>query len=81
MREFKLNDEYTVVCEFVSTRSGFKHVAVLLKNGEEINRTKCCYINRTWERFAFQSVLCKIITENFKGKERLEYLDKLNANG
>lgn len=79
MREFKLNDEYAVVCESVSTRSGFKHVAVLLQNGEEIDRTKCCYINRTWEHFAFQSVLCKIIDKCFKGTEREQFLRVING--
>lgn len=79
MREFKLNDEYAVVCEFVSTRSGFKHVAVLLMNGVEIDRTKCCYINRTWERYTYQSVLCKIIGKCFKGTERAQFLRVING--
>ena len=79
MREFKLSDEYTVVCEFQSTRTGFRHVAILLKNREEIDRTKLCYSNRTWERFQFQSVLCKIIYKRFKGTEREQFLTVING--
>ena len=51
----------TAVCEFESTRSGFRHIAVLLINGCERERTKCCYLNRTWECFMYQAVLQKLI--------------------
>lgn len=53
----------TVVCEFESTRSGFRHIAVLLINGCERGRAKCCYLNRTWECFQYESVLRKLITD------------------
>jgi len=79
MTTFKLNDEYTVVCESQNTRTGFRHVAVLLKNGEELDRTKCTYQNRTWERFQFQSVLCKIIYKCFKDTEREQFLTVING--
>lgn len=69
MREFRLNDEYTVVCEAQNTRTGFRHVAVLLRNGDEIDRTKVCYQNRTWERFTFETVLFDLIDKCFKGEE------------
>lgn len=51
----------TVVCEWENTRSGFRHIAVLLLNGCERNRAKCCYLNRTWESFKYKTVLQKII--------------------
>lgn len=70
MTSFRLNNEYTVVCEAQNTRTGFRHVAVLLRNGDEVDRTKVCYQNRTWERFTFESVLNKIISKNFTGTER-----------
>jgi hypothetical protein len=78
MQSFQLNDEYTVFCEYKKTRSGFKHVATLLRNGQEIDSTKCCYINRTWERFTYQSVLCKLIDKCFKGDEREQFLAVIN---
>jgi len=78
MREFKLNTEYTVVCEAQNTRTGFRHVAILLRNGDEIYRTKCTYQNRTWERFTFESVLCKIITNSFTDTEKEQFLSVIN---
>jgi len=78
MRLFKLNDVYSVVCESQDTRTGFRHVAVLLKNGEEIDRTKCTYQNRTWERFTFQTVLCDLIDKHFKDLEREAFLCGIN---
>lgn len=57
MTIFKLNKNYSVICESQSTRNGFRHVAVIMKNGYEIGRTKVCYLNCTWEAYTFQSVL------------------------
>lgn len=78
MREFRLNDKFTVVCEAQNTRTGFRHVAVLLRNGDEIDRTKCCYQNRTWERFTFETVLCDLIGKCFEGDERAYFLSVIN---
>lgn len=78
MRLFKLNDEYTVVCESQNTRTGFRHVAILLRNGDEIDRTKCCYTNRTWERFTFETVLCDLIDKCFTGTQKAEFLAVIN---
>ena len=78
MRTFVLNAEYTVVCESQNTRTGFRHVAVLLRNGDEMYRTKCTYQNRTWERFTFESVLCKIIRNSFTGAQEAEFLSVIN---
>lgn len=79
MRLFQLNADYAVVCEFVSTRSGFKHVATLLFKGEEIDSTKICYSNRTWERFTYASVLWKLIDKHFKSPEREEFMDAVGV--
>ena len=43
MKVFKLNDVYSVVCESLPTRSGFKHIAHLLKNNYDIYNTKINY--------------------------------------
>lgn len=51
---------YSVKCESVSTRNGFKHVArVSDSNFNFVFETKINYLNRTWESFQFQSVLEK----------------------
>ena len=53
---------------------GFKHVATLHRNGFEISKTKICYLNRTWERFGYESVLQKMVNNYFEGKEQARYL-------
>jgi len=60
MKTFKINKNIEVVCEWKKTRMAFKHEATLMKNGREIDSTKICYQNRTWERFEFDGVLEKL---------------------
>lgn len=58
MRIIKLTRTLDVFCEAVSTRYGFKHTAKLVRNGYiDGESAKCCYYNRTWERYEFESVL------------------------
>jgi len=76
MRIFSLNNEYNIVCNWQNTRYGFRHIAVLHKNGFEIARAKCCYYNRTWESYEFETILLKIIDENFTGREREKFIAK-----
>lgn len=68
----------TVVCESESTRSGFRHVAVLLINGNQRDRAKCCYLNRTWESFQYKSVLQKLIenTDALTKRQKTEFAKK-----
>ena len=61
MNIFKITDKIEVVCEWKKTRIAFKHVATLLINGREVDKTKSCYQNRTWERYTYESVLKKLI--------------------
>ena len=63
-RIFKISEKIEVVCRSESTRSGFRHLATLFIDGKEDVKTKCCYLNRTWERFEFQSVLFKAIEKS-----------------
>jgi hypothetical protein len=74
MRIFNLNEKYNVVCNSESTRGGFRHIAVLHKNGYEVARAKCTYQNRTWEAYEFESVLQNIINANFEGQEKETFL-------
>lgn len=61
MNSFKITNHLTAVCESEKTRYGFRHVAHLLRDGYEIGDAKCCYYNRTWESFQFQSVLERLL--------------------
>ena len=72
MRIFRINDKIEVVCVSKSTRNGFKHEATLMFNGGERETVKICYLNRTWERYEFESVLLhlfektKLLTDDEK---------------
>jgi len=68
MTTFKMNDSYEVVCWGERTRYGFRHLAVLMKDGEEVCRDKVCYYNRTWERYTFETVLSNVIFKAHKQK-------------
>jgi len=74
MRIFPLNKVYNVVCSWQKTQYGFRHIAILHKNGFEIARAKICYYNRTWECYEFESVLLRIIDDNFTGQEKQNFL-------
>lgn len=74
MKIFTLSKIYSIVCETKKTRNGFKHTAKLCRNGNSIYETKICYLNRTWERFEYDSVLEKIINMYFKDREKKKYL-------
>ena len=68
MKIFKITKELEVVCNSESTRSGFRHLATLLRNGIEIQKSKCVYQNRTWEAYEFESVLFSVVSIALKTK-------------
>ena len=89
MKEFKLSKEYSIICESEGTRYGFRHIAVLLYNGNEIDRHKACYYNRTWEQYPFESIIKELVHKHFgndtkdyeksiKYREIMEIINKLN---
>lgn len=80
MQTFKLDDNYQIVCEFQSTRSGFRHVAILLSGGNEVFRTKVTYQNRTWESYEFQTVMRKLVDSYFQGASKEKYANLIDNN-
>lgn len=64
-------------CWSESTRYGFRHIAQM-----GAYEFKCCYYNRTWERFTFESVLLKALhflnehSNGVKIRSFQKYLDK-----
>jgi hypothetical protein len=56
MRIEKINSSLSFGLESTGTRGGFKHVAILFRNGIEVCRETCHYINRTWEAHQFDTV-------------------------
>ena len=79
MNLLRLDPEYTVTTYSESTRNGFRHVAILFRNGYEVNKATANYLNRTWESYDFQTVLHKLLDKSFdkdKAKVLKEDLDK-----
>lgn len=74
-RIFNLDEKFNIVCNWENTRYGFRHLATLHKNGFSIAKAKICYYNRTWERYEYESILIKIIEDNFTGTELTKYLE------
>jgi hypothetical protein len=79
-RIFKVNETTEILCEFVSTRSGFRHDARLFKNGNEYEKAKVCYVNRTWEKFDFETVIHKLLekTDALTETEKEQFRTELN---
>lgn len=69
MRTFKINEDWSVVADTAKTRNGFKHTAVLMdKDGRVRDEVKVNYLNRTWERYEYETALNKLL-------EKTKYLD------
>lgn len=55
---------FEIVCSSRNTRDGFAHHCTILVNGEDRGiEATCFYLNRTWERYAYQSVMLKAARE------------------
>ena len=64
MKKFTVNDRIIIIAESKDTRSGFKHVAHLFLGDNEVEETKVCYLNRTWESYQYQTVIHKLIEKS-----------------
>ncbi len=74
MQTFKITKNLEAVCESENTRYGFRHLATLTRNGyEHGDMAKCCYYNRTWESYTFESVLEKLLATAIENKSLTEY--------
>jgi hypothetical protein len=83
-KTFKINsdkDEYSVDCQQQRTSYGFRHVATLNKNGQEISTGKCTYQNRTWERYEYQSVIYDAIANAHLPKDVEAELNEWTKEG
>lgn len=55
MKEFKISDRLTAICEKVKTRN--THYADLYLDNEKVSRGRYTWVNRTWESYTFQSAI------------------------
>lgn len=52
---------FTFVCESRNTRNGFAHDCNLFVNGYNDFSATCYYLNRTWEKYRYQSVMRRAV--------------------
>ena len=81
-------EKYTFTCYTQSTSYGFRHIATLGHNNTTTCKyikndimAKCCYTNRTWECFKYETVLNKAINnleapKDIKKKLKAILIDK-----
>ena len=53
--------EVTFINTWKGTRSGFQHETELYIDGRQVSAARCYYINRTWERYSYQSVMLQAV--------------------
>lgn len=76
---FKLDEDRNILCECINTRYGFKHEATLFEGEYETGiSAKCCYYNRTWERFQYETVLIGLLKKikDLTEKQREDFINK-----
>lgn len=63
IKKYQLNGRiYTFICRSRDTRHGFAHDSELfLGDGYLIGEATCRYLNRTWERYRYQSVMIEVV--------------------
>jgi hypothetical protein len=80
MQLFNINENLSVICKTADTRNGFKHTATLMRNGQEADSAKVFYLNRTWERFTFETVLEKLASK-LRDDEKARLLEAIKMHG
>lgn len=71
------NHPFRFDCRSWGTRSGFAHSAELISGTwKRLAVGKCYYLNRTWERYTFQSAMLEAINKAIES-QREEVTDKV----
>lgn len=75
---FHVKPNIEIVAHYEKTRSGFRHIAVLYVDGEEVDRAKATYQNRTWESYEFETAIKNLLdkTTYLTEDEKQGFLDK-----
>ena len=63
------------------TRSGFAHETELYIDGWRAAAARCRYINRTWERYSYQSVMLEAVHKLQEKETEREKAHFLQVNG
>jgi hypothetical protein len=77
-KTFQLKDGYEIIAHWEKTRNGFRHIAILMKDGSEVDRAKATYLNRTWESYEYQTVIRDLLdkTKILSEQEKKAFLQK-----
>ena len=83
MTTYKLNKNFIVECKTIEGggKYAFKHKATLYNDDIEIATNTITYINRTWERFTYESTikgLLEIAEEYINKKQRDRFMKKIS---
>lgn len=84
MNIHKLNidgQEITFLNSWRGTGSGFMHETELYINDWQASTARCYYINRTWERYSYQSVMLEAVHQLQEKETEREKAYFLQANG
>ena len=58
---FNISKTERIECYVGKTRNGFKHTAEFFKGNKMIEHRSVSYLNRTWERFEFDTVIEELL--------------------
>lgn len=81
MHTVTLDPEYSIVTYSEGTRNGFRHVAILMRNGYEQDKVYANYLNRTWESYEFQTVIHKLLRKSFDENKAKILMEDLDSKG
>jgi len=74
---FRVDDKTEIEAVSEKTRNGFRHVAILKVDGQEVDKTTAHYLNRTWESYEYESVIHDLINKtSYIPKEEKEKVKK-----
>jgi hypothetical protein len=83
METKKINDRFSFVNEWKSTRNGFSHKSTLIEGTTHQWHETCQYLNRTWESYSFRTSMKKCVScfIDYEHKELIEeFKRKFNKN-
>ena len=72
--EKELGYGYVLKCKSKGNKEGFKHYADLYLYGKKLGGVSIQYINRTWERCQFESVIKKLADKFQSNTPLAEYI-------
>ena len=74
---FRVDDKTEIKAVSEKTRNGFRHRAILIVNGNQVDSATAHYLNRTWESYEYQSVIDNLIDKSsYISQDKKEGLKK-----